>query len=66
MAGNIQIGQRVLVQQAWEDESGAYHDAFAEVIAMNGRDRYILKFEEPKVEDFLYGCDYGEDEIEAV
>ena len=32
----IRIGDRVLVEQAWEDEAGNYHDDFATVKDVRG------------------------------
>jgi hypothetical protein len=37
----IEIGSIVLVEEAWEDEAGDYHDEFAEVVSL---DPLKLKF----------------------
>lgn len=31
----IKVGDKIEVQQAWEDEAGNYHDEFAEVLSIN-------------------------------
>lgn len=58
MENNIKVGDRVLVEQAWEDESGAYHDDYAEVVAIENGEVF-LKWEDPKVEKWMKeeGCD---------
>jgi hypothetical protein len=62
----IKVGDRVLVEEAWEDESGYYHDAFAEVVGIeNGEAK--LKFEDKRVDEFLKGSDgYKLDELQKV
>ncbi len=62
----IKVGDRVLVEQAWEDEGGAYHDDYAEVVAIENGEA-TLKWEDPKVDEFLKGTDgYTLDMLEKV
>jgi hypothetical protein len=53
----FKIGDRVLVEEAWEDEAGHYHDDFATVKNIRGGSTY-LKFDRPEIDAFLDGCDY--------
>lgn len=50
----IKVGDRVFIEQAWEDEAGNYHDAFAEVIGKEDDGELRLKFDDKRVDDF-YG-----------
>lgn len=34
MKKEIKVGDTVLVEQAWEDETGNYHDEYAEVLSV--------------------------------
>lgn len=56
---NIKIGDVIEVQQAWEDESGAYHDEFPTVVGIETETgRLELDFGEKKLNDFLSGADF--------
>lgn len=61
----IRIGERVLVEQAWEDEGGNYHDDFATVKDIRGGSIY-LKFDRPEIDEFLDGCDYEPYQLQRV
>ena len=41
---NLKIGDTILVEQAWEDEAGIYHDEFAEIIDISRTGELELKF----------------------
>jgi hypothetical protein len=32
---NLKVGDKIFVEQAWEDETGNYHDEYAEIKAIN-------------------------------
>lgn len=46
---NLKIGDEIMVEQAWEDEAGNYHDEVAEIKDMD--DKGELKL------DFIYAPD---------
>lgn len=60
----ISVGDEVVVEQAWEDTTGAYHDEPAKVRRICKNGRIFLDFYEaaPKVKRFLRGCDFRLDE----
>lgn len=54
----IKIGDKIFVEQAWEDETGNYHDETAEVLEINdGKMR--LKFPREDVTRFLDGMGFN-------
>jgi len=53
----FKVGDRVLVEQAWEDEAGHYLDEYATVKDVRGGSIY-LKFDKLEIDEFLDGCDY--------
>lgn len=56
-------GDRVLVEEAWEDETGAYHDEYATVVAVDGS-QLTLEFDDPRVDKFLYGAVYDDLDVQ--
>lgn len=57
---NLQKGDIIEVEQAWEDDAGNYHDEFAKIINIDPTTGELeLDFYETseKVRDFLSGCD---------
>lgn len=52
------VGDTIYVEQAYEDESGAYHDEYAEVLEIDDQGFMKLSFDDPKVTEFLTGADY--------
>ena len=54
----IQIGKRVLVEQAWEDEAGYLHDEWAEITGINEDGSLALRFDTKKVNDFLKSSEF--------
>ena len=53
----MKVGDRVFVEQAWEDESGFYHDEIATVVAINDG-LMDLRFDRDDVTEWLRGCEY--------
>ncbi len=64
----IKKGDKVLVEQAWEDESGAYHDEYAFVKKVNKDGRLDLEFEGTSIEadEFLQYCEFFEKDVVIV
>lgn len=53
MNNEIKIGDRVLVQQCWEDDRGYYHDEQAKVLSIESDEPLArLKFDDPSVDRF--------------
>ena len=60
------VGDKVFVEQAWEDETGFYHDEIAQVIAINESGLMELKFERDDVTEWLRGCEYRLDDYKPI
>ena len=58
-------GDRISVEQAWEDEAGHYHDEFATVREVRDGSVY-LKFDKPEIDEFLYDCDYEPEQLKHI
>lgn len=55
----LKVGDTILVEQAWEDEMGNYHDESAEVEAIDSEDGSLtLKFPNQEVNDFLRDAEF--------
>ena len=56
---NLVVGDIIMVEQAWEDEMGNYHDEAAEIKAIDEKGELALEFYEApeKVKEFLAGTD---------
>jgi hypothetical protein len=61
----IQPGDRVYIEQAWEDEAGQYHDAEATVLKKESI-FLTLKFDEPEIDEFLEGAEYTIYDVEKI
>lgn len=56
---NIKIGDIIEVEQAWEDESGAYHDEFPTVVGIEtNTGRLELQFDSKEIDKFLAGAEF--------
>jgi len=56
---NIKVGDTIEVQQAWEDETGNYHDEFPEVKAINdSTGELTLDYGRKDLNDFLAGAEF--------
>ena len=57
---NLKIGDTVLVEQAWEDETGIYHDEFAEITKVSSKGELKLRFigVAPEVKGYLAKYEY--------
>lgn len=62
----IRVGDRVLVEQAWEDETGNYHDEYAIVKDEQGVDNFVLTFDDPRVDDFLDGFEWSGENLQKI
>jgi hypothetical protein len=66
----VKIGDRVEIEQAWEDDDGFFHAAFAEVIGIADDGELRLRFEEKAVDDFYgngaVGAGFTEADVEVV
>lgn len=51
----------ILIEQAWEDESGQYHDEYAKVLSISADGTMTLEFPcaTPEVQEFLEGAIYN-------
>lgn len=41
---DLKVGDEILVEQAWEDETGNYHDEYAKIIEINKKGEMTLDF----------------------
>lgn len=64
MYKKIKVGDIILVEQAWEDQTGSIHDEYAEVLAIDKNGFMKLKFDTQKITDFLDGVDFHIDDYE--
>ena len=55
----VKIGDTICVEEAWEDERGAYHDEYAKVLGIDDRGEMQLDFFEAsdEVKKFLESSD---------
>ena len=56
---NLKVGDIIMVEEAWEDEAGQYHDESAKIIAIKENGELELNFfaASKQVQDFLRGTD---------
>ena len=62
----IQAGDRVLVEQAWEDEAGNYHDEYATVTHVRDDGSIDLKFDERRINEFLRSAEFKVSDVQKV
>lgn len=62
----LRVGDRVFVEQAWEDESGNYHDEYANIKAIDKNGNLSLEFNRQDITDFLATATYTEADVEKV
>ena len=55
---NLKVGDRIEVEQAWEDESGAYHDEFPTVLEIKDNGELKLDFGSKEINDFLKDAEF--------
>jgi hypothetical protein len=60
----IKVGDTIFVEDAWEDESGAYHDASAEVLSIDENGFMKLKFLREDVTEWLDGAEFHVDDYQ--
>lgn len=56
---NIQVGDTVYIEQAWEDTTGQYHDEYAEVKSIDEDGDMALEFDNLDVTMFLSGAEFN-------
>ena len=56
---NLKVGDIIMVEEAWEDEIGNYHDEAAEITTIDENGELSLIFPEAskEVQEFLKGTD---------
>lgn len=62
----VKVGDEVLVEQAWEDDKGNYHDEYAKVLGVNEDKTLNLQFHEGlplELHEFLAGCEFYEEDV---
>lgn len=57
----IKVGNKILVEQAWESEDGSYHDEYAIVKSIGKNGELDLDFFDCRLEikDFLKGAEFN-------
>lgn len=55
----IKVGDEIYVEQAWEDQTGALHDEYAIVEAIDENGDMKLKFKRDDVNKFLEGSTFN-------
>lgn len=65
MKKEFKIGDKVLVEQAIEDDKGNYHDEYATIIWIDEDSGACkLKFDKPFVDEFLDGIEYKKEDLQ--
>lgn len=59
MKNKIKVGDIIEIQDAWEDTSGAYHDEFPEVLAIDDDGDMKLKFDRKDITKFLESAEFN-------
>lgn len=55
---NLKAGDLILVEEAWEDEGGYYHDETAKILSIAEDGELTLEWlAKTEVADWLKGCD---------
>jgi len=55
----MKIGDKILVEQAWEDDNGHFHDEYAEVVSIGINGELGLEFQNEEINEFLAGAEYN-------
>lgn len=55
----IKVGDTILVEQAWEDDSGMYHDEYAKVLSIDENGDMKLKFKRKKINEYLKSATFN-------
>lgn len=56
-----------MVECAWEDDAGGYHDDTAEVTGIDEKGELTLKWDKPEINEFLKGSDgYMANDVEKI
>jgi len=62
----INVGDVVIVQQAYEDDQGNYHDLSATVLSIEADGHVDLEFRAPtEIREFLAGCEWTLDSLDT-
>ena len=59
MDNKIKVGDTIEVEQAWEDDAGAYHDEEAEVLSIDNKGDMKLKFDRKDITEWLNGAEFN-------
>ena len=62
---SLDVGDEVFVEQAWEDQSGAYHDEYAEVVNIKPF-KIVFHNVKKKVRVFLDSCEFEPGQVVRV
>lgn len=60
MKTKLEVGDVIFVEQAWEDETGAYHDEYATIKKIDKKRRLSLEFDHKIITDFLSEAEFFE------
>jgi hypothetical protein len=63
---DMKVGDKVFVEQAWEDETGFYHDEIATVVDISIDGLMELKFERDDITAWLRGSEYRVEDYEPI
>ena len=55
---NLECGHQILIEQAWEDETGNYHDEYARIEIIRPDGSMKVKFKDEKINEFLKDAEY--------
>ena len=59
MDNKIKVGDTIEVEQAWEDDAGAYHDEEAEVLSIDNKGDMQLKFRNVPITRMLLSAEWN-------
>lgn len=55
---NLEVGHQILIEQAWEDEAGNYHDEYAIIEIIRPDGSMEVKFKDERINQFLKDAEY--------
>lgn len=64
MTKKIKIGDTICIEQAWEDESGYFHDEYAEILEIDEDGNMSLKFSNKEINKFLTNAEFNVEDYE--
>lgn len=63
---SYKIGDKVFIEQAWEDGTGRYHDEYAVILSISKTGKVKLKFEREIINEFLDSAEFTIDDLQEV